>query len=675
MKKISGFVAKNAAAMSLALIFAGIWPILQITNLKVDNAIGVWLDHHSPEYEEYARFQQKHGNDEWILVVFSVENIPSSQAEAEILSIVNDLGKIDDDVKVLAVSNADSMTMQALGSLLTSPDKNTAGILLNLAALGKIENRSAIVKKVHEALAPHSDRHVFHLGGPTLLNAELDRISERQSRVFMTLAFAISMICLYGVLRSATYAAIALTGAVPAVVLTLGSAVGSGMTLNMITTVLPVLIWVLSLTGGIHLIDRFRKALQNGDSPDKAVGRCIDEVLQPYAVAATTTAIGFLSLLLSHMGPVQDLGLWAAAGLAMGFICNIILIPTLLTLFYRRPFLAKRLFSPPMKINLRPSIIRRYRQPIIIAGILMLIGPMFLIPSLRVESNVLTFFKKDSRIHKDYDFISRNLTGLSTMELDFQGPFLDTFSYTQNLSKRLEGVSDLRPVVYMSGDSFRMSIFVKNMESMGFNKLVEKVRTAISDIGSESVKVRLTGTVLLLNSIQEELVLTQIKSFGIALLTIVIIFILVFRSWKIVAIGTAVNLFPIAVLVGAAAVTGIPLNVATIMIAAIAIGIAVDDTVYFLARLRSEIDAAPEKDRAMAIDSTLVHTDAPITATTLVVSIGFFALIPADFIPIRYFGLLGGLTMISAWIGDLVFLPALLYAFHPRSGEQIREGI
>ena len=70
MKKISGFVAKNAAAMSLALIFAGIWPILQITNLKVDNAIGVWLDHHSPEYEEYARFQQEHGNDEWILVVF-----------------------------------------------------------------------------------------------------------------------------------------------------------------------------------------------------------------------------------------------------------------------------------------------------------------------------------------------------------------------------------------------------------------------------------------------------------------------------------------------------------------------------------------------------------------------------------------------------------------------------
>jgi predicted RND superfamily exporter protein len=54
----------------------------------------------------------------------------------------------------------------------------------------------------------------------------------------------------------------------------------------------------------------------------------------------------------------------------------------------------------------------------------------------------------------------------------------------------------------------------------------------------------------------------------------------------------------------------------------------------------------------------------PITCTTLVVSIGFFVLIPADFTPIRHFGMLGGLTMISAWIGDIVLLPALLYAFH-----------
>jgi predicted RND superfamily exporter protein len=168
--------------------------------------------------------------------------------------------------------------------------------------------------------------------------------------------------------------------------------------------------------------------------------------------------------------------------------------------------------------------------------------------------------------------------------------------------------------------------------------------------------------VLLLNAIQEELVRTQVKSFAMALLSIMVILALVFKSAAIVGIGTAVNVFPITVLVGAAALSGIPLNVATIMIAAVAVGIAVDDTVFFLTRLHSEAGHASGAEGA--IDATLIHMAGPITCTTLVVSIGFFVLIPADFTPIRHFGMLGGLTMISAWIGDIVLLPALLYAFH-----------
>jgi hypothetical protein len=125
------------------------------------------------------------------------------------------------------------------------------------------------------------------------------------------------------------------------------------------------------------------------------------------------------------------------------------------------------------------------------------------------------------------------------------------------------------------------------------------------------------------------------------------------------------------ILAGVAAVAGIPLNVATIMIAGIAIGIAVDDTVFFLMRLRREVDIRGACDDCgdgdAAIDRTYRHMVGPISATTLVVTVGFLVLAMADFKPVGYFGLLGGLTMVLAWIGDIILLPALLYCFHPYS--------
>ncbi len=664
MKKISNFIADKAVILSVFIIIAGIYPLSRLPHIRVDNAIDVWLDHQSPEYRQYAEFQKDYGNDEWILAAFSIEGIPDSVLLEKIGAVADDLQKIDEKIRVISIADADSIVMKSIGDLLISRDRKTAGIFLNLSGLGKIENRQMIVQKIRDALALHSGEYTFHLAGPTLLNAELDRISEHQSRIFMTLAFFIALVCLYAVFRSALYAALALSGAGPAVLLTLGSATATGMRLNMITTVLPVLIWVLSLTGAIHLILRFTRVAKDAPSSKRAVAMAVQDVFPPYAAAAATTAIGFLSLLWSHMAPVRELGVWAAAGIIMGFLCNMILIPALLKHLPEKMIQKGAPEKLMLGIPLKASMIRSRKWLLVFFGFILLAGPLFLVPSIRVESNVLTFFNKNSQIRTDYDYIAKHLTGLATMEMDVQGFLFESLDYVKELKHRLSAVPELRPVVYPAGVNYRVTLFVREMESMEFNRLVKKVKDILSGMDRDGIKVRLTGTVLLLNSVQEELVHTQVKSFGISLLSVVVILALLFRSLPLVLIGTAVNLFPVSVLAGTAAVSGIPLNVATIMIAAVAIGIAVDDTVFFLARLRAEAHMEPDPERA--VDITLSHMAAPITFTTLVVSIGFFVLIPADFTPIRYFGILGGLTMIFAWIGDVVYLPALLYALHPK---------
>jgi uncharacterized protein len=659
-------IVRHSFLLALLLLVAGLWSFAQLPRIKVDNGIDVWLDHGSPEYLLYQQFQNDYGSDEWLLVAFAVETSGAGQPYGAVKAVSKVLRQIDERIQVVSIADVDPWTRSRLGHLLLSRDRQVAGILLNLARLGKIDNRQALVAAVKSALDPLAADYTFHLGGPPVLNAELDRISEQQSRIFISLAAVAGLIVLSLLFRSVFYVAAIVTAAGLAVGWTMGTAAGCGMTLNMISTVLPVLLWVLALTGGVHLLFHFQREYGGGTAPDEALRRALGAVLAPYGVATFTTAVGFLSLLFSHMDPVRDLGLWSAVGIAIGFVSNIIIIPAIVQLGLRLPCLAEKLrLLPPAVLRISPGLIRRQRKVIVAVGVVALLLPLAGIPFLRAESNVLSFFRDDSIIVRDYTFIARYLTGLATIEVDFRGDAETTTAYVREFAKRLKGIDGIRPVHYHAGDAIRLSIFVDEMDSLAFNSLVARVQGVLDKLPVDRVDKRLTGTIVLLNSIQEELVRTQLKSFALALTVIVTILAVVFRSWKIVVIGSIANLFPVMILAGVAAVAGIPLNVATIMIAGIAIGIAVDDTVFFLMRLRHEVDNGGDGDAA--IDRTYRHMVGPISATTLVVTVGFLVLALADFKPVGYFGLLGGLTMVLAWIGDIILLPALLYCFHPYS--------
>lgn len=663
MIEVVRFIGRNAILLCLVLLILGIWSLSQIPRIKVDNGIEVWLDHESPEYLVYQQFKKDYGSDEWLVVAFAPSGNDANDIYNAVKSVTKALRQVDERIQVLSIADADPWTRSRVGHLLLSRDRQVAGILLNLARMGAINDRQALVGAVKSALAPFEPEYVFHLGGPPVLNAELDRISEQQSRIFIPLAAAAGLLVLFVLFRSVFYVASLIIAAGLAVGWTMGTAAGCGMTLNMISTVLPVMLWVLALAGGIHLIFHFQREYGAGASSESAVEKALQAVLVPYGIASFTTAAGFLSLLFSHMEPVRNLGMWAAVGIAIGFISNIVIIPAILQLGVRLPYYREALRAlPPSLPHISSGLLHRQRKMISAAGIMALLAPLAFLPFLRAESNVLSFFKDDSTIIRDYKFISTHLSGLSTIELDFRGAPDELEPYVFEFSKRLKLIKDIRAVPYRSGDSIRMSIFVDEMDSLAFNTLVEKIRGIMADLQPGNLETRLTGTIVLLNSIQEELVRTQVKSFALALAVIVVILAVIFRSWSMVLIGSVVNIFPVMILAGTAAAAGIPLNVATIMVASIAIGIAVDDTVFFLVRLRREVDRDFCGDAA--IDRTFVHMVGPISATTLVVTVGFLVLTLADFKPVAYFGLLGGLTMVFAWIGDMVLLPALLYCFH-----------
>jgi predicted RND superfamily exporter protein len=173
----------------------------------------------------------------------------------------------------------------------------------------------------------------------------------------------------------------------------------------------------------------------------------------------------------------------------------------------------------------------------------------------------------------------------------------------------------------------------------------------------------ITGTASLIDKNNAEvaggIVWGLLISFGV----IAIIVGLMFWDWRMIILSLIPNIIPILMIGGLMGAFGIDLKVSTSMIFTISFGIAVDDTIHFISRLRIELSRG--LTMSQAIRQTFLTTGKAIVLTTIVLSGGFLTLVFSEFLGTFYLGLLVGLTLIFAVIGDLILLPALLMTFMP----------
>ena len=139
---------------------------------------------------------------------------------------------------------------------------------------------------------------------------------------------------------------------------------------------------------------------------------------------------------------------------------------------------------------------------------------------------------------------------------------------------------------------------------------------------------------------------------------------ILFRSIKWALISMIPNIFPILVSLGIMGTLGIPIDVGTAMIPAVAIGIAVDDTIHFLYRLRAELKQG--RDYSEAIAHVIANTGKPITITSVSLAAGFCVFMLSNFNPTFWYGAFLSITVLVALLADLIFSPALLLIFRPR---------
>lgn len=501
---------------------------------------------------------------------------------------------------------------------------------------------------------------------------------------------------------------------------TIGLYSALGFQFNVLTSMLMPLVVVLAIADDVHIVQHFDHAQRESGSARQAFISSVTHLFAPLLGASVTTALGLASLATSDVVAVKTFGIGAAIGVMVDFVISLVFVPTLLTLVKPDP-------APPPQETWLLEPLRRVgrfafahaRVVLVTTGVLAAIAGAG-IRNLRVDTNHINFFPADHPLTRSARVIDRDLSGIYSFDVLLEGPpdsvttpdalarmerlsadlgrlpnarkVTSVADYVKRVHQQLNGGGPAAHVIPSSAEAIAQELFVFGLSDEGRAELSRmmasdgsrahisvKLASMSSDVvfaqirqaeglaaaafaGSE-VRPVVTGSGRIFATLDHHMVTSQISSFGTAFVTVFGVIFLIFRSVRFGVLGVIANTFPVLVVLGAMGWLDISLNVATIMVASMTLGIVDDDTIHFISRYRRE--AAAGADTGPAIETAAMHEGRAALTTTVINSIGFGVLVFSEYLPTAWFGGLLALTMIVAFLAEVFLVPAVI-AVAPR---------
>jgi len=227
----------------------------------------------------------------------------------------------------------------------------------------------------------------------------------------------------------------------------------------------------------------------------------------------------------------------------------------------------------------------------------------------------------------------------------------------------------ISPYISVDNDEARISVRIKDsMKDLRRNDLIKKINKELNqklELGKEEYK--LTGVVILFNNLLQSLFKSQILTLGVVMLGISLMFFILFRNLILAGIGVVPNFIAAFFILGIIGMMGIPLDMMTITIAAITIGIAVDNSIHYIYRFKEEFEKL--KNYKSTLDRCHNTVGIAILNTSITIVFGFSILVLSNFIPTIYFGVFTGIAMLLALVSVLTLLPKLILVLEPFGAE------
>ena len=652
------------------------------------------------------------GAIEGVSRVVSLTTVSNLEGEGGVLVTDDLLPSIPSDPEEIAAVRRRALDNELLLGEVVSRDGRTAAVHLFLQSLSATEEFEGHVIAQVEALldaerATLGDRVEMYQIGTPYLRQEV-RATIRDDLVTLSpLGLGALFVTLFAFFRTPIAALPALTG-VMSVVAALGFMGFLGYGITTVSSMIPLLLLVVGSAEDIHLLAEYGSGLREKEGKGEAVHSMALKSRIAILLTSLTTFIGFATMAWNPLPALAQFGIAASFGILINFLLTVLVVPSVLQ------------FLPPPKALARPEKERlvglqrfvlsslTHRRRVAAVSILVLLVSAAGIFLVEVDTDYLRFFPEDSKIQRLYRDVSENLVGAMPLMVvvdthrseGVKDPAVlaDLSKLSDFMSERWDkviGYSDFVRKLHMEmndGDpafaaipqdpelvsqytllldpddisrfvdfDFQRTVILVRGEGRGSSQLRDELRRIDEFVAanlSRELDVTVTGEAMLVYRASDTISRDLITSIGWVLVPIFVCISLLFSSWKAGLLAMIPNVLPIVINFGVMGFLDIPLSVATFPVSVIALGIAVDDTIHFMTRFSQETKLT--SDNREAIARTLRHELYPVFVTSVALVVGFSMLCFGEFASTRQFGFLAALTMVVAWLSDLMITPLLL---------------
>lgn len=579
------------------------------------------------------------------------------------------------------------------------------------------EEQARFQTEINNALQPFREEGVsVQVIGLPLIEHEIRTSIEDDMRRFIPLATVVLLVVLIATFRSAPrLIAYVLANQIMGIVLLPGLYQVTGLKLNIFTILLVPLLTAVHLAMLVHVATAFQRAwLQCGDRTS-AIKMMWGEVAKASGFAALTTIIGLLALLASEVSQLREFGVLGAVGMAMLFVLTFGPGLAWLAVLFGRKIDNKDIQTSSSWGEVWATRMRKAYEPLVILVLLGVAVVLAGISQVRTDVRPSEFLNSQSPARLMIEEMNEAYGGINIVQLQVDSgrtnginhpvllSYLDkmhqaaerekgvtaVYSYAQLMAvinEVWEGgkagsfqlpTSAIKAVLF-SGiinsqkaqlpfltmlcdtnfQTAQLTLRTRDMSSKSYLELLERIEKLAKKEAPQGVKVSAQSGIRSILEADRRIVRSQRRSVLWTAGLIGLVLAILWRSVDLALLALAVNLLPVGLIIALQGLIGVPLNSITIMVAAVALGIAVDDTIHFITHWRDKRNegGSPEEAARQAINVK----GRPIMATTAILVGMMMVFWISTFPPVVHFGLLLSVGLAGALVGALVLLPAWL---------------
>lgn len=565
-----------------------------------------------------------------------------------------------------------------------------------------------------------SDDLRIEIAGTTVLTDQFSSMMQRDMGRFTALSLLVIIVSLALLFRRFGAVLLPLATVICAVITTMAIMAATGTPLTSPTQIIPTFLLAVGVGGSVHIMAIYYQARRRGLSKEDGLAHALGHSGLAVIMTSLTTAGGLLSFIAAELLPISHFGIFAPAGVMVALFFSLTMLPALVAVSPTRRRAqgdARPLFLS-QKLLIETGVFATRHSTAVLVVTVTLVGAALLgTTQLRVAHSPFDWFPEGDMIREGMETMDTNMGGMGSFELmldtgsvnGFHEPaFLESADrlrdtiYTFDINgvragkilsltdvlkethralnenqsafysipkdKQLvaqelllfenAGSDDVEDLVDSSFRSGRMSVRVPMSDAVAYPGFIRAAVAEAERSFGPGVKIQVSGIVHVIGATMSAVLETMLRSYAMALAIITPLMMLLIGNVRVGLLAMIPNLTPVLLTLGIMGWADIPLDAFTLLVGSVAMGLAVDDTIHFMHNFRRYFDEVGDVE--IAVRKTLETTGQALLFTSVVLVLGFAIYTQAYLTNLYYFGLLTALTIVFAFLADIVVAPALL---------------